>query len=182
MIEVEVEYDLPTMEGFDLAGALDQIGRYKQADLRYDVQTRFSPEQTGALAEGIVYEVEQDGVTWTSTAHYSRIQKEGGFIAASPVTVTRRFNPSGTTPRTQRGGALPAPFQTYQMARFFWARYYATGEQKYLAMALAVHRDGGVTIRPHEWFMEWKDEDLEYITDLLRDYTVSFFNSKGHSA
>ena len=85
--------------------------------------------------------------TIESLLPYAEIHDTGGFIKATPVTVIRKFNPNA---KNKVGGATR--FQTFQMARYFWAMFFKHGNTFYRAMALHVHNKGGITIKATKYF------------------------------
>lgn len=178
MITGTVEGNLQTKE-LDLAEGLEKVARYKQENIREKIRSVFSPMQTGQLADSIEYEVFPSAVEWTANTRYAWIQQEGGFVNASPVTVIRRFNPQGKTAREQRGVAIK-PFRTYQMARYFWALWFQTGDEKYMRMALYVHRHGGVTIEGKR-YMDWTQQEVDEISEMLKDHIITFYNTQGEA-
>lgn len=176
MISAEIKYNLPSIGNFDLESVLKQIGEYKKSKLETDLASRFSEGRRPEAFSGVSTSQTSDTLT-LGVEGLSAMFHTGGFLRGSPVTVIRRFNPSGTTLQGQRGAAFPKPFQTVQMSRYFFAKFYQTGDIKWRAMALAAHRDRGMTMKAHP-FMVWTDEDEQYIKTVFEKFFTD--NIKGN--
>lgn len=109
--------------------------------------------------------------------HFNEGRKTGAFNTSDKLYVgqgnlTRSFIPNQpgnindvqTTARTVAivtgSEVIYAPIQEYggfiksrgKMHKYFWARFYETGNDDFKAMALSVLKQGGVTIKPRPFF------------------------------
>lgn len=118
-----------------------------------------------------------DGITieYGTKIPYAEVHEKGMFIKASPVTVIRTYKPTKKkfnpikNAKITAGKLKPKPFQTFQMARYFWAKYFETKEENYKYAALSVHKIGGVQIPKRPFFSSGlKDFENEGMPEILK--------------
>ena len=102
----------------------------------------------------VTYSNGKFSITLGSKLPYAEYQNRK-FIKASPVTVIRSYDSS----KANKMGAKRKPFRTYQMSRFFWAKWYETQDDKYKYMAFKSHKLGG--LEGTQYF----DKSIDYLNN-----------------
>ena len=171
MISAEITSTLKELQELDLSKALAFVGDYMKQQAQGRLAARQHPRPplfppTGRLSGGITFTVGDDFVT-IQTAEglpYAHVQNFSGatFIKATPIQVDR----------ISKSGKI-SKIQTYKMARFFWAKFFETGNQAFKALALYVNKTGGVTVQGQP-FLFFSPEDMEFIKSILQRYIVQF--------
>jgi phage gpG-like protein len=93
---------------------------------------------------------------------------------------------SDETSATIKGGGTPDAFAhqfgadfleivTPKQRGFFWKRFYDTGDEMWKAMALSKSLH---IVIPQRSFMEFQEEDKEYIANLFKARLIQFVNAK----
>lgn len=124
--------------------------------------------QTGDVNNITNINYRKDGVNiqYGTKIDYAEVHEKGMFIKASPVTVIRKYKGSAKN----KLGKKIKPFQTFQMARYFWAKFYETKEENYKFAALSAHKIGGVNIPKRPFFSTGlKDFEKEGMPNILKN-------------
>lgn len=135
----------------------------------------FTPRDKNNITD-IKYNSDGVQITYGSKLPYASIHETGAFIKATPVTVIRKYKPTTKKYNPIKNakitmGEKRTPFQTFQMARYFWAMYYKTEDENYKYTALSVHKLGGVKIPKREYFAPaMKDFEREGLPIILNEF------------
>jgi len=93
---------------------------------------------------------------------YAKIQNDGGFIKATPVTVMYKYDKNA---ENKMGAKLQRPVTTYKMALYFWAKWHESNEKDdfFKWTALKVHKLGGMKV-----------EATHYFDNAIKDFKIKY--------
>lgn len=137
----------------------------------------FTKGQEGSLTK---IATDENGIVVTigSDLPYAEIQNRGGFIKASPVTVMYKFD---KTKDNKMGDKLAKPRETYQMAQYFWAKWFESNKTEDWLMftALKINKLGGMQIKATHYFdnaeKTYQDKyEMKVVKELLALFEKDF--------